>query len=151
MIFVALKRRVRVHGKNTNDIQCDLCCPVLMATSIYPNSLNGKTALSLDSKIHPKMQVLDVTCTYISSLYLLPQNYTPCIKLTFLFKKKKKKKEEKSMKANFKASSKQNHLIHYRSEYRPLQNPLWDISMPTGNNSCVKMMTFLRNIEMYFV
>ena len=32
----------------------------------------------------------------------------------------------KSMKADFKASSKQNHLIHYRSEYRPLQNPLWD-------------------------
>ena len=41
----------------------------------------------------------------------------------------------KSMKANFKASSKQNHLIHYRSEYRPLQNPLWDISVPTINNS----------------
>ena len=41
----------------------------------------------------------------------------------------------KSMKANFKASSKQNHLIHYRSEYRPLQNPLWDISVPTMNNS----------------
>ena len=38
-------------------------------------------------------------------------------------------------KANFKASSKQNHLIHYRSEYRPLQNPLWDISVPTMNNS----------------
>ena len=35
------------------------------------------------------------------------------------------------MKANFKASTKQNHLIHYRSEYRPLQNPLWDISVPT--------------------
>ena len=96
MIFVALKRRVRVHRKNTNDIQCDLCCPVLMATSIYPNSLNGKTALSLDSKIHPKMQVLDVTCTYISSLYLPPHNYTPCIRLTFLFKKKKKKKKSRS-------------------------------------------------------
>ena len=57
----------------------------------------------------------------------------------------------KSMKANFKASSKQNHLIHYRSEYPPLQNPLWDISvltMPTMNNSFV---TSLRNIEPKFV
>ena len=119
MIFVALKRRVRVHGKNTNDIQCDLCCPVLMATSIYPNSLNGKTELSLDSKIHPKMQALDVTCTYISSLYLPPHNYTPCIRLTFLFKKKKEKEE----KSNFKTSSKQNHLIidqstdHFKIHY----------------------------------
>ena len=58
-------------------------------------------------------------------------------KLPFLLKKIKKNKN-KSMKAYFKASSKQNHLIHYRSEYRPLQNPLWDISvptMPTINNS----------------
>ena len=56
----------------------------------------------------------------------------------------------KSMKANFKASSKQNHLIHYRSEYRPLQNPLWDISvptMPTMKNSWGNIVTSLRNIE----
>ena len=56
----------------------------------------------------------------------------------------------KSMKANFKASSKQNHLIHYRSEYRPLQNPLWDTSvptMPTVNNSCGNIVISLRNIE----
>ena len=66
-----------------------------------------------------------------SSLYLPPHNYTPCIN-------KKNKNKNESMKAYFKASSKQNHLIHYRSEYRPLQNPLWDISvptMPTINNS----------------
>ena len=53
----------------------------------------------------------------------------------------------KSMKANFKASSKQNHLIHYRSEYRPLQNPLWDISVPTMKNSWGNIVTSLRNIE----
>ena len=56
----------------------------------------------------------------------------------------------KSMKANFKASSKQNQLIHYRSEYRPLQNPLWDISvptMPTVHNSWGNIVTSLRNIE----
>ena len=51
----------------------------------------------------------------------------------------------KSMKANFKASSKQNHLIHYRSEYRPLQNSLWDISVPTMNNSWGNIVTSLRN------
>ena len=47
-------------------------------------------------------------------------------------------KNNKSMKANFKASSKQNRLIYYSSEYQPLLNPLWDISvltMPTMNNS----------------
>ena len=119
-------------------------------TRIKPHPLNGKTALSLDSKIHPKMQALDVTCTYISRLYLPPHNYTPCIKTHFFVKKKEKKKKEKSIKANFKASSKQNHLIHYRSDVRPLQNPLWDISMPTENNSWAKMMTFLKNIEMCF-
>ena len=37
-----------------------------------------KDSALLDSKIHPKMQALDVTHAH-SSLYLLPHNYTPCI------------------------------------------------------------------------
>ena len=51
----------------------------------------------------------------------------------------------KSMKANFK----ENHIIHYRSEYRPLQTLLWDISVPTM--MLRKIVTSLRNIEPKFV
>ena len=82
---------------------------------------------------------MSIWCAYTASLTLL---VCPSFAFfNFIFK---------SMKANFKASSKQDHLIHYRSEYRPLQNPLWDISvptMPTMKNSRGNIVTSLRNIE----
>ena len=66
---------------------------------------------------------MSIWCAYTASLTLLVCPSFAFFFFFFFF--------FKSMKANFKASSKQNHLIHYRSEYRPLQNPLWDISVPT--------------------
>ena len=41
----------------------------------------------------------------------------------------------------------QNHLIHYRSEYRPLQNPLWDISVPTMNKFMRKYCDIIEKIN----
>ena len=63
---------------------------------------------------------MSIWCAYTASLTLLVCPSFAFFKFIIIF-------FFKSMKANFKASSKQNHLIHYRSEYRPLQNPLWDI------------------------
>ena len=59
---------------------------------------------------------------HTESLPCNPKDYPSCVcVLFFLF-------FLESMKAKIKASSKKKHLIHYRSECRPLENRLWATS-----------------------
>ena len=102
-------------------LQCDRVRGHSIAETLPLSARRTKCSLPVYST---EPAAMSIWCAYTASLTLLV-----CPSFAFFFQ---------SMKANFKASSKQNHLIHYRSEYRPLQNPLWDISvptMPTMNNS----------------
>ena len=109
--------RTLISGAHGNQHSPELTTPTQWKDSALARSQNSSQNASASCYMHIAAFTYHPTTTYHVA------------KLPFLFKKNNN--NNKSMKANFKASSKQNHLIHYRSEYRPLQNPLWDISMPT--------------------
>ena len=114
-----------------------LSCDFFIDTSRNPSKREERQTLpfcqsSTDGERHPGLSSMDsLMGTIMGHVLIQYATYSGKTCLLTLLPQKK----NKTMKANFKTSSKENHLIHYKSEYRPLQNQLWDISVPTMNNS----------------